>query len=143
NRKQMARAAKQQEEPARRIFPVSIVQQVGDEERTAKLEELRELDEAIDKADAEKKASAVDHNATIKALRASKKAVMNVLGSGVERVDVDAYTVVDHQVGEVRTYRVDNDQLIPERTRPLTSEERQMNIDELYNLPPGEDASND
>ena len=135
--------AKRQEATPRKTFTVQVTETCADETRVAKLEEIAELDQEIDKGTAKKSAANTEFNSTLKALRKARTDALACLSTGVMKVDVEVYTRVDEVRLEVVNYRCDNDQPIPELTRAMTPAERQMSLDECTDLPPGSIAEED
>lgn len=120
---------------------VSVVQQVQNDERTRKLDELLELDEQLLEVESEKKSAANSYGNRIKEINKARKGIMDVVKNGVERVEIDAYTLVDGT--QVRTYRLSDDKELTDRVRALTPEESQMSIEDMVNLPPGDAPEGD
>src|SRR5690606_10655026 len=98
-------------------------------DQAKKHDRLAEVDREILNVSAEKADANGDFNKQLKELRKEQKAILDTLDTGKETIEVDCYEEVDEQRLEMLTKRADNDQILPEFTRPLTAEERQMTID--------------
>lgn len=134
----MAKEKAQTQEP-RRTHVVEIMQMVADDAKAGKAYEVIEADKELNAKEAEASVRRKEINAELKEARAYRNKLLEVVESGVERVNVEVYTKIDEQRMEVLSYRADNDDPLPELTRPMTPDERQMNLEELLDLPPGED----
>lgn len=106
-----------------------ITQEVADS--TGKLEELAEVCREIDRVKAEKAAKNAEFNKEVKDLNTQRLTILDTVDSGTEKVDVEVYNEPDWDRHEVVTKRKDNDQPIPELTRPMTASERQMSLEDF------------
>ncbi len=116
---------------AHRVVKKQIVQKVGKKDQQSKYEELVQVDRDIDEKVNEKANANKEFNADLKDLRKARKSVLDVIDSGEETLDVDCYEVPDEARMEMTYRRVDNGKELPEYTRPMTADERQLNFDDL------------
>jgi len=116
---------------AHRVVKKQIVQKVGKKDQQHKYEELVQVDRDIDEKVNEKANSNKEFNADLKDLRKARKSVLDIIDSGEETLDVDCYEVPDEARMEMTYRRVDNGKELPEYTRPMTADERQLNFDDL------------
>jgi hypothetical protein len=131
------KAAEKVEEKPRQTFVVKVSEACEDQARIEKLEEIAEIDNELNRVGAEKSAANAGFNGQLKGLRKAQEDALRCLSSGVMSVEREVYTKVNEERMEVVTYRVDNDEPIPELTRAMTPAERQMSLEDCFNLPPG------
>jgi hypothetical protein len=127
----------------RRTVKKQITQKVTKKDQAAKHDRLVEVDRELLQVASEKAESNSDFNGQLKSLRKEQKALLDVIDSGEETLDVDCYEVPDEARMEMTYRRVDNDVELPEFTRPFTADERQMNFDYLAALDDDQEPSED
>lgn len=88
------------------------------------------VDREILNVQADKAQALGEHNGRLKELRDEHRKLLTAIETGVETVEVDVLERVNERRGEVETVRCDTGEVIPELTRPLTSEERQLTLDD-------------
>lgn len=88
------------------------------------------VDREILNVQADKAQALGEHNGRLKELRDEHRKLLTAIETGVETVEVDVLERVNERRGEVETVRCDTGEVIPELTRPLTSEERQLTFDD-------------
>lgn len=87
-------------------------------------------DQKIHEVVAEKAGSLGDFNGQLKQLRDEQKKLLSAIETGIETVEVQVLERVNERRGEVETVRCDTGEVLAELTRPLTSEERQLTLDD-------------
>ncbi len=111
-------------------FSKEVTVQLDDEAKSERKDRLVTVDQKIHSVVADKASSLGDYNGQLKALRDEQKKLLTAIETGVETVSVQVLERVDERRGEVHTVRVDTNEIIPELTRPLTGEERQLTLDD-------------
>jgi hypothetical protein len=104
---------------------------------------LAEVDREILTIKSEKKETNRELNGRIKVLEAEQEQILKERETGKRTIAVDCYEEIDEQRLEMVTKRVDNDQILPEFTRPLTAQERQVGIPEPDEEADDEDEDGD
>lgn len=112
-----------------KTFKKEITVDVPKKDQKVKHERLVEVDRELLAVKAEKDSANGEFNGQLKALRNEQKSILDTIETGQETIEVECYEEVDESRLEMVTKRVDNDQILPELTRPLTPEERQMGFD--------------
>lgn len=108
-----------------------IVVKVTNKDRDEKKDELVEVDREIDRIAAEKSAAGSEFNRQLKDERKRRADLLSTIESGTEKIEVEVFERLNDKLGQVETVRVDNGKVLPEFTRALTAEERQLDISEL------------
>jgi len=104
---------------------------VASKDRQEKTDHLAVVDRKILEVQACKAADVSDYNQKLKDLRAEQKALLDTIESGIQHVKVEIYEKLNEQLGQVETIRVSDGKVLPEFTRPLNKEERQLDIMDL------------
>lgn len=111
-------------------FSKEVTVKLDDAAITARKDRIVVVDRQILDAQAEKASALGGHNATIKALRDEHRKLLVAAETGVETIQVQVLERVNERRGEVETVRVDTNEVLAELTRPMTSEERQLTLDD-------------
>lgn len=85
-----------------------------------------EIGREIAEAQEEKAGDNSRHNQRLKALREEERRIRDAISTGKETIHVDCYERINEQLQQVETVRRDTEQVLPNLTRPMTSEERQV-----------------
>lgn len=112
-------------------FTTEIVVNVSNKERDEKKDELVEVDREIDRIAAEKSAADSEFNQQLKGELKRRTDLLNTIESGTEKQEVEVFERLNDKLGQIETVRVDNGKVLPEFTRALTAEERQLDIMDL------------
>lgn len=110
-----------------KTFMREITQAVSKKDQSGR---LAEIDREILDVTAEKTEANADFNKQLKELRKDQRAILDSIETGELRAEVEVYEEFDEERLEVLTKRADDDQVIPELTRPMSPEERQMSLGE-------------
>jgi len=113
---------------SRNTYTKEIIQDVPETGQPEKHRRLAEVDREILEVQSEKSATNVDFNKQLKDLRKEQKDLLDTLDTGKETIPIEVYDEVDEDRLEVVTKRADNDEILPELTRPMTPEERQTRM---------------
>jgi hypothetical protein len=115
----------------RERFEIEQTIKVASADRQGKTDHLAVVDRKILEVQASKAADVSDYNQKLKDLRAEQKALLDTIENGVAKVKVVVGERLNDQTGQVETYRLDTGMVIPELTRALSREERQLDITDL------------
>lgn len=115
---------------AMETFKKQIKLKLTAEQKTERKDRLVTVEQELDRVKSEKRDACVTFNDETKELAKERKELLIAITTGIEEKDVDCYQRVDEKRLEVQYVRVDTQELIPELTRPMTVEERQMKLDD-------------
>lgn len=115
----------------RERFEIEQTIKVASADRQGKTDHLAVVDRKILEVQACKAADVSDYNQKLKDLRAERKALLDTIENGVAKVKVVVGERLNERLGQVETFRLDTGMVIPELTRALSREERQLDITDL------------
>lgn len=108
------------------VFLKSIQVDVSDDENTARLNRLAEVDKKIKTTEAEKAGDVSKHNEQLKQLRKEQGKLLDAIETRKEVREVECYERRDDRLHKVQILRRDNDQVVDER--PMTAAELQTEL---------------
>ena len=116
-------------------FPRKIAkeftQEITDEQAIEKYKELVEVDQEIARTSAQKASAMTDYNQQLKDLRKHQTTLLNTIETKIETRSIECEERINEARQEIEVYRLDTGSLVPEMTRPLTQEERQLDLEDV------------
>jgi|GEM_PF-6261008 len=110
---------------------IKLKVKVGSGGQLEKKDQLVEVRREFAKVSGAKALDMKDYNQSLKDLRTQEKELLDTIANGIAEVDVDVVERLNDKLQQVETFRVDTGKIIPELTRPLNQEERQLSIEDL------------
>jgi predicted phage-related endonuclease len=112
-------------------FVKTIQVKVGAKGQEAKKDELVGVDREINRVEGEKAAEMNEFNSQLKGLRKQRNQLLDTIENGIEEQEIEVFERLNDKLQQVETIRVDTGKVMPEFTRALTAEERQLDISDL------------
>lgn len=106
----------------RETFMHMMEDSLSDEETLAKKDRLVDVDRKILEVEAEKAAAVSEFNKELKELRKERVTLLDVIGTGKVKREVECYEDRDDRRGHMLVRRLDTDEVVDER--PLSASER-------------------
>jgi hypothetical protein len=119
------------------IFKREITVKLDKNELGPRKDRLCEVDRQILNVQADKAGALSGFNEQLKGLRDEHRKLLTAIETGTETTEVEVFERVDDRRGEVLTIRVDTNKPLPELTRPLTGDERQLGIEDAISRKKG------
>lgn len=116
-------------------FPKRVTREftseINDEQALEKYKELVEVDKTIDQVSAQKSASMADYNQELKGQRKRRADLLNIIETKIETRSVVCEERINEERQEIEVVRLDTGKVVEELTRPMTADERQLDLDDV------------
>lgn len=103
--------------------------EITDEQAIEKYKELVEVDEEIARTAAQKAAAMADYNLQLKDLRKQQTTLLGTIKTKIETRSVECEERLNEDRQEIEVVRLDTGKVVDEWTRPMTAEERQLDLE--------------
>ena len=107
--------------------------EINDEQALEKYKELVEVDKTIDSVAAQKSAAMADYNQQLKDHRKHRTDLLNTIETKIETRSVECEERINEQLQQIEIVRLDTGKVVEEWSRPLTAEERQLDLEDAAN----------